>query len=339
MKMKQQSVFVENVQQDSTPQKKVRLGNSTDSVENCPVEMQVDRDTVTTGGLSRENGKSCSQGSYQLSQRDRLNKDECFRTICKESWNKKEGKINQSEDIHFSRNKQTNVERKTDSEYLNEGENSKQTKYSEWNFEDIRFPDIGVPGDIQLKGGISQKYLPKGIPPLSCEKIDKEQLKQKQKSQRRKETEIRYGQDLDTMDLNFSCDVSQPVKKVSASNWKEYKERLLESLEHNSFKSPVKHFWTDGVVPLIRPEEAINTCKHMIIIKEYLFQIYLKFLLQITNVCKKKISVNMPVSIKYKSNFVLSYCLCINLILINWVMKYFQKKETGYNIFCINQYL
>lgn len=311
MKMKQQSVFVENVQQDSTPQKKVRLGNSPDSVENCLVEMQVDRDTVTTGGLSRENGKSCSQGSYQLSQRDRLNKDECFRTICKESWNKKEGKINQSEDIHFSRNKQTNVERKTDSEYLNEGENSKQTKCSEWNFEDIRFLDIGVPGDIQLKGGISQKYLPKGIPPLSCEKIDKEQLKQKQKSQRRKETEIRYGQDLDTMDLNFSCDVSQPVKKVSASNWKEYKERLLESLEHNSFKSPVKHFWTDGVVPLIRPEEAINTCKHMIIIKEYLFQIYLKFLLQITNVCKKKISVNMPVSIKYKSNFVLSYCLCI----------------------------
>lgn len=265
MKMKQQSVFSENVQQDSTPQKKVRLENSIDSVENCPVEMQVDTDTVITCRLSGKNEKSCSQGSNQLSQRDRLNKDESPRTVCKEYWNENEGKINLAEDTCFSKNKQKNVESITDSENMEEGENSIQTKYSEWNFEDIRFPDIGDPGDIQLEGGISQKYLPEGIPSLSCEKIDKEQLKQKQKSQRRQKTEIRYGQDLDMMDLDFSCDVSQPVKKVSASNWKEYKERLLESLEHYSFKSPVKHFWTDGVVPLIRPEEAINTCKHIII--------------------------------------------------------------------------
>lgn len=278
MKMKQQSVFSENLQQDSTPQKKVRLENSTDSVKNCPVEMQVDTETVTTCRLSGENEKSCSQGSNQLSKRDHLNKDESPRTVCKKYWNENDGKINQAEDTCFSRNKQKNVEKKTDSENKEEGENSIQTKYSEWNFEDIRFPDIGDSGDIQLEGGISQKYLPEGIPPLSCEKIDKEQLNQKQKSQRRQKTEIGYtgSQDLDKMDLNFSCDVSQPVEKSIASNWKEYKERLLESLEHYNFKSPVKHFWTDGVVPLIKPEEAINTCKHIIIYKKYLFQIHLK---------------------------------------------------------------
>lgn len=90
------------------------------------------------------------------------------------------------------------------------------------------------------------------------------------------------------MDFNFLCDVFQFVKKVSVFNWKEYKERLLELLEYNSFKFFVKQFWIDGVVFFIRLEEVINICKYMIIIKEYLFQIYLKFLFWIINVCKKK---------------------------------------------------
>lgn len=90
------------------------------------------------------------------------------------------------------------------------------------------------------------------------------------------------------MDFNFLCDVFQFVKKVSVFNWKEYKERLLELLEYNSFKFFVKYFWIDGVVFFISLEEVINICKYMIIIKEYLFQIYLKFLFQIINVCKKK---------------------------------------------------
>ncbi|XP_062566451.1 tRNA-splicing endonuclease subunit Sen54-like [Saccostrea cucullata] len=138
----------------------------------------------------------------------------------------------------------------------------KATRYSVWNFEEIKFPDISDIdsfADLQLEE-IPQRYLPEGIPPLSRVKVDVEQFfKQRTQSQKFQNSKVKYGQDLDFFDLTFSCDVVQPVKKVSASNWREYKEKMLETVKGENFISPVEHLWMDEVTPLVRPGDAKNT--------------------------------------------------------------------------------
>ncbi|XP_061169079.1 tRNA-splicing endonuclease subunit Sen54-like [Saccostrea echinata] len=141
-------------------------------------------------------------------------------------------------------------------------EECKATRYSVWNFEEIKFPDISDIdnfANLQLKD-IPQRFLPEGIPPLSRLKVNAEQfVKQKKQSQKFLNSKGKFGQELDYFDLNFSCDVVQPVKKVSASNWREYKEKMLESMKGENFISPVEHLWKDEVTPLVRPEDAQNT--------------------------------------------------------------------------------
>lgn len=140
------------------------------------------------------------------------------------------------------------------------GENSAATKYSVWNFDEIKFPDMGDSGCLKEKGEILQRFLPEGVPPLSTHRIDVDHLfKQRLKSQGFQKSRFKYGQDLDDFNLEFSCDVLQRVEKVCASNWREYKEKMMESREKNDFVSPVEHLWKDEVVPLVRPDEALNT--------------------------------------------------------------------------------
>nr|XP_022316748.1 tRNA-splicing endonuclease subunit Sen54-like [Crassostrea virginica] len=136
-----------------------------------------------------------------------------------------------------------------------EGDNSKSTVYNNWNFKDIIFPDYGDPLNVQFGGGVPQRYFPPGIPSFSLEKVDREQvLKQRLKLQKNQQTGVKYGQELDSSNLVFSCE--NPIKKISASNWREYKERLRESLESQSltFQSTLEQ-----VVPLVRPEDATDT--------------------------------------------------------------------------------
>jgi hypothetical protein len=257
-------------EKDDTPQKRARrVGN--DEAHDLQQATMVERETASTSILHKEDGKSSSHASQDdLHSKKKIPRiDSENRTPAVDKNQRKDiTKVEESDisqkaaaDMGVRQIKDQVVHAgKIGTEAWEWGESSVATRYSVWDFDKITFPDLGDSGCLKNKGEIQQRLLPEGIPSLSNRKIDVNLLfKQKQRSQQK--SRFRYGQELDDFDLEFSCDDLQHVEKVSASNWKEYKEKMMESMERNDFVSPVEHLWTDEVVPLVRPDEALNTGK------------------------------------------------------------------------------
>lgn len=244
--MKKPTVSIGDKDSENVPSKKVKLESNTNDFQNCSNTMQADVELNDNDRLADESGTVSSHTENQSGFKDKGNGNEYDKNV------------NESQNNHLNDGDVCmKDDNKCETHSRKEGDNSKSTVYNNWNFKDIIFPDYGDPLNVQFGGGVPQRYFPPGIPSFSLEKVDREQvLKQRLKLQKNQQTGVKYGQELDSSNLVFSCE--NPIKKISASNWREYKERLRESLESQSltFQSPLEQ-----VVPLVRPEDATDTSK------------------------------------------------------------------------------
>lgn len=149
---------------------------------------------------------------------------------------------------------------------LNMSQPVPKTKYTNWDFKTIKFPNMAGKDTVVLEIPSLQLLPPNTALSEEFEDVCMFDVEDYRIQQHTQQASNSWTSNSDTnfgrlKDLQFSYAewVREHSKPVVARNWGEWKAAMLEQSHSSLLESPVAHLWRGDVTPLVQPKDSTST--------------------------------------------------------------------------------